>query len=139
MIEPSNRRMTQQNRPWRVCKHQQWHWRAHRQPQNAPDLILHIARTRRTTQQNRPWRIHKHQQWHWRAHRQPQNAPDLILHIARTHKTLTSGISWRVWILETARIRVTALMMMSPMMGNVQPTIIINVYDDSTQFATSFG
>ena len=52
---------------------------------------------------------------------------------------LTSGISWRVQILETARIRVTALMMMSPwirmtalmmmslMMGDVQPTIITNV------------
>ena len=40
---------------------------------------------------------------------------------------LTSGISWRVQILETAQIRMTAVMMMSPMMGKVQPTIITNV------------
>ena len=62
-----------------------------------------------------------------------------MLHDARTHKTLTSGISWRVQILETARIRMTALMMISPrirvtavmtmlpIMGDVQPTIISNV------------
>ena len=50
-----------------------------------------------------------------------------------------SGISWMVQILETARIpmtalmmislriRVTALMTMLPIMSNVQPTIITNV------------
>ena len=55
MIEPSNRRMTQ--RPRRICKHQQRHWRAHRQPQNAPDLILHDAETHKTLTSGISWMV----------------------------------------------------------------------------------
>ena len=56
-----------------------------------------------------------------------QNVPDLNWHVAKTHKMVKYRISWRVRIVEAARIPVTALMMISPMMGNIQPTIITNV------------